>query len=131
VTGTSESRPLVLVAGLDPIFQVGIVRVLADGGAEVFEETDSNPDALVRWTAERGPNAIVLGDGLGGAPGLSTRLRAAAPAATLMLWRTNARVVSVLAPGVDAPRVIPAPTASELSGELFGRADQGETCPGK
>jgi CheY-like chemotaxis protein len=125
VTGTSESGPLVLVAGLDPIVQVGIVRVLADGGAEVFEETHPNPDALVRWTAEHGPDAIVLGDGLGGAPGLCTRLRAAAPRATLMLWRADARMVEVLAPGVAAPRAIPEPTASELSDELFGRADEG------
>ena len=127
MTVTPESRPLVLVAGLDPILQVGIVRVLADGGAEVFEETHPNPDALVRWTAERGPDAIVLGDGLGGAPDLSARLRAAAPGATLMLWRTNARLVAVLAPGADAPRVMPAPTASELSDELFGRVGRPRT----
>ena len=127
MTGTPESRPLVLVAGLDPIFQVGIVRALADGGAKVFEEPHPNPDALVRWTAERGPDAIVLGDGLGG-PDLSARLRAAAPGATLML-STDARVVTVLAPGVATPRVIPAPTVSELSDELFGRADNGETSP--
>jgi hypothetical protein len=124
VTGTPESRPLVLVAGLDPIFQVGIVRALADEGAEVFEQTPPSPDALVRWTAEHGPEAIVLGDGLGGAPDLTARLRAAAPMATLMLWRTDARVVTVLTPGVGAPRVIPPPTPSELAAELFGRADK-------
>ena len=129
MTGASENRPLVLVVGLDPIFQVGMARALADGGAEVIDETHPNPDALVRRVAERVPDAIVLGDGLSSHPDLSARLRAAAPGATLMLWRTNSRVVAVLAPGVDAPRVVPAPTAGELSDELFGRPGKGETCP--
>jgi hypothetical protein len=118
----------VLVVGLDPIFQVGMVRALTDGGAEVLEETHPNPDALVRRAADSGPDAIVLGDGLSSAPDLSSRLRAAAPGATLMLWRTDSRAVAVLVPGVDAPRVMPAPTAAELSNELFGRPGKGETC---
>jgi len=127
VTPTPQKRPLVIVAGLDPIYQVGMTRALADGGAEVLDETHPNPDALVRRAADRGPDAIVLGDGLSGASELGARMRDAAPKATLMLWRADSRV-AVFAPGVDAPRVMPAPTAAELSDELFGRPGKGETC---
>lgn len=129
MTGTPETRRLVLVTGLDPIYQVGMARALEDGGAEVLDETHPNPDTLVRRVAERVPDAIVLGDGLSSVPELSARLRAAAPEATLMLWRADSRVVAVLVPGADAPRVVPAPTAAELSSELFGRSGKGETCP--
>jgi hypothetical protein len=127
--GTSESRPLVLLAGFDPIFQVGIARALVDGGAAVLDDTQPTPDALVRRAADSGPDAIVLGDAHGSDPHLGARLRAAAPGATLLLWRTGARAVAVLVPGADAPRVVPAPTAAELSDELFGRGGKGETCP--
>jgi hypothetical protein len=118
----------VLVAGLDPIDQVGMTRALADGGAEVLDETHPNPDTLVRRVAERVPDAIVLGDGLSSVPDLSTRLREAAPEATMMLWRADSRRVAVIVPGADA-RVVPAPTPDELSSELFGRPSKGETCP--
>jgi hypothetical protein len=129
VTGDPDSRPRVLLAGLDPIFQVGMVRALTDGGADVLDGNLPNPDALVRRAAECGPDAIVVGDGPNSAPDLGARLRAAAPGATLVLWRTDARVVAVLVPGADSPRVRRAPTAEELSRELFGPSGKGETCP--
>jgi hypothetical protein len=119
----------VLLAGLDSIFQVGVARALADGGAEVLDETLSNADALVRRAAERSPDAIVFGDGLISAAELGARLRVAAPAATLVLWRADASAVAVFEPGVDSPRVMPAPTAAELSNELFGPSAKGETWP--
>lgn len=118
-----------LLARLEPIFQVGLARALADGGAEVIDETNPNPDALVRQAAERGPDAIVLGDGAGAISNVGERLRAAAPGATLVLWRTGARVVAVLVPGAESPRVIPAPNADQLSNELFGSSAKGEICP--
>jgi hypothetical protein len=119
----------VLLAGLDPILQLGIARALAEGGAEVLDDGRAEPDDLVRRAAELGPDAIVVGDGPSCAPDLGARLRAAAPGATLVLWRTDAQMVAVLAPGADAPRVLPAPAAEELSKQLFGRAGKGETCP--
>jgi hypothetical protein len=120
----------VLLAGLEPIFQVGMARALSDGGADVLDGVQPDSDALVRRAAESGPDAIVLGDGQpGSAPDLGARLRAAAPGATLVLWRMDADVVAVLTPGEDNPRVIPAPTAQELSKELFGHSGEGETCP--
>jgi hypothetical protein len=123
----------VLLAGLEPIFQMGMARALADGGAEVLDgeqqDSDADVDALVRRAAESGPDAIVVGDGPGSAPDLGARLRAAAPGATLVLWRVSAQMVAVLGPGADTPRVMPAPTAQELSKELFGHSGEGETCP--
>lgn len=106
-----------------------MARALADGGAEVLDDPLPHPDALVRRAAESGPDAIVLGDVPSHSPDLSARLRAAAPGATLVLWGTDARDVAVLAPGAEAPRVMPAPTARELSQELFGQSGKGETCP--
>jgi hypothetical protein len=129
MAGICDPRRRVLLIGLDPMVQVGMARALVEGGAELLDEPHPNPDALVRGVAESGPDAIVLGGGLSGVPDLSARLRAAAPGATLMLWRTDARVVAVLAPGADSPRVIPAPTEAELQSELFGPAGKGETCP--
>jgi hypothetical protein len=129
MAGTSQPRRRVLLIGLDPMVRVGMARALAQGGAELLDETHPNPDALVRRVAESGPDAIVLGGGLSGVPALSARLRAVAPGATFMLWRTDSRMVAVLAPGAGSPRVIPAPTEAELSNELFGHSGKGETCP--
>ena len=129
MSGTPQTRRRVLLAGLDPISQVGMARALADGGADVLDATHQDPDALVRGAAESGPDAIVLGDSPSGIPDLGARLRAAVPGATLVLWRTDARLVAVLTPGTDPPRVMPAPAAGELSEELFGLAGKGETWP--
>lgn len=118
-----------LLAGLEPIFQVGIERALAEGGADVVDDSGSDADALVRQAADRAPEAIVIGDGASVAPDLCSRLRAAAPRATLVLWRADARMVGVVDPGADGPRLIPAPGAEELSTELIGRAAKGESCP--
>jgi hypothetical protein len=119
----------VLLAGLEPIFQLGMERALAEAGTDVVDDGGSDADWLVQQAAERVPQAIVLGDGPNVAPDLSSRLRAAAPKATLVLWRADARVVGVLEPGAETPRVIPAPGAEQLSKELVGRAAKGESCP--
>ena len=128
MAGTPTPPLVVLLAGLDPIFHLGMARALTDGGAVILEESQPDADALVRRAADSGPDAIVLGD-RPGQPDLGARLRAAAPGATLVLWRTDARMVAVLSPGCETPRVMPAPTAGELSNELFGPAVKGETCP--
>jgi hypothetical protein len=119
----------VLLASLEPIFQLGIARALADGGDQVIDGVPTGSDALVRRALESAPDAIVLGDHQSGTTELGPRLRAAAPAATLVLWRTDAQMVAVFAPGSDTPRLIPAPTATGLSKELFRYSGEGETCP--
>lgn len=129
MAGISQARPLVLVTGLEPMVRVGIARALADGGADVLDHTRSSPDALVRAAAESGPDAIVLGDRAWSDHDLGARLRAAAPGATFVSWHAGADAVAVLAPGTELPRVMPAPTAAELSDELLGRAGKGESCP--
>jgi hypothetical protein len=127
VAGNSESRPLVLLAGLDPISQLGMIRALRDGGAEVLDGCDSAADDIVRRAAEARPDGIVVGDGPSTPADLGARLRAAARSATLVLWRREDGAVAVLDPGSDSPRVMPAPSAAELAHELFGRTGKGDT----
>jgi hypothetical protein len=129
VTRAALTRPVVLLAGLDPIFQVGIERALVDGGADVLPDIHTTADALVEQAATSCPDAIVLGDAPGSHPDLGSRMRAAAPAATIVLWGTDARMVAVLVPDAESPRLMPAPSAADLSKELFGHSGKGETCP--
>jgi hypothetical protein len=118
--------PRVLVGALDPILSVGIARALEEGGAAVVDRT-TEADALVARAAECLPDAVVVGPR---PSGLCERLRVAAPAATVVVWRGDEEVIEVLAPGTSSPRVVPAPTAERLHRELFGRGStEGGTCP--
>jgi DNA-binding NarL/FixJ family response regulator len=111
---------------LDPILSVGITRALEEGGAAVVDHA-SEADALVARAAECLPDAVVVGPR---PSGLSARLRVAAPAATVVVWRGDEELIEVLAPGTSAPRVLPAPAAERLHGELFGGGtSEGGTCP--
>ena len=121
VQATSDP-PRVLLGALDPILRVGIARALMEGGAAVDHATEA--DALVARAAECLPDAVVVGP----APGLSARVRVAAPAATVVIWRGDEEVIEVLPPGTAAPRVVPAPAAERLHGELFG-TNEGGSCP--
>jgi DNA-binding NarL/FixJ family response regulator len=113
----------VLLGALDPILRVGIARALMEGGADVVDHA-TEADALVARAAECLPDAVVVGP----APGLCARLRVAAPAATVVIWRGDEEVIEVLSPGTATPRVVPAPAAERLHGELFG-TNEGEPCP--
>ena len=118
--------PRVLLGALDPILRVGIARALMEGGAAVVGHA-AEADALVARAAESLPDAVVVGPT---PSGLSARLCMAAPAATVVVWRGDEEVIEVLAPGTSAPRVVPAPAAERLHGELFGRGtSEGGTCP--
>jgi hypothetical protein len=120
---TTSDPPRVLLGALDPILRVGIARALMEGGAAVDHATEA--DALVARAAECRPDAVVVGP----APGLSARLRVAAPSATVVIWRGDEEIIEVLAPGT-ATRVVPAPPAERLHGELFGRRNnEGGSCP--
>jgi hypothetical protein len=125
VEATSEP-PRVLLGALDPILRMGIARALVEGGDAVVDHA-SEADALVARAAESRPDAVVVGPK---PSGLSARLRLAASAATVVVWRGDEEVIEVLAPGTSAPRVVPAPAAERLHGELFGRrTSEGGTCP--
>ena len=118
--------PRVLLGALDPILRVGIARALVEGGAAVVDHA-TEADALVARAAESRPDAVVVGPT---PSGLTARLRVAAPAATVVVWRGDDEVIEVLAPGTSAPRVVPAPAAERLHRELFGRGPtEGGTCP--
>jgi hypothetical protein len=114
----------VLLGALDPILRVGIARALIDGGAAVVDHA-TEADALVARAAESLPDAVVVGPT---PSGLCARLRVAAPAATVVVWRGDEEVIEVLTPGTSAPRVVPAPAAERLHGELFGN-HEGGPCP--
>jgi DNA-binding NarL/FixJ family response regulator len=124
---TGQNPRTVLLAGLEPIFQLGIARALAEDGAEIVGSVPHGSDALVRRAEESAPRVIVLGSS--SSPRLRSRLRKAAPAATLFLWGADAEMVGVLGPGCETPRLIPAPAPQQLSKELFGHSGEGETCP--
>jgi DNA-binding NarL/FixJ family response regulator len=118
--------PRVLLGALDPILRVGIARALVEGGAAVVDHA-AEADALVARAAECLPDAVVVGPT---PSGLSKRLRMAAPAAMVVVWRGDEEIIEVLTPGTSAPRVVPAPAAELLHGELFGRGtNEGGTCP--
>jgi DNA-binding NarL/FixJ family response regulator len=118
--------PRVLLGALDPIVSVGIARALEEGGATVVDQADE-ADMLVARAAESLPDAVVVGPR---PSGLSARLRVAAPAATVVVWRGDGEVIEVLSPGTSAPRLVPAPAAERLHAELFGRGtSEGGTCP--
>ena len=115
-----------LLGALDPILRVGIARALTEGGAAVVDHA-IEADALVARAAESLPDAVVVGPT---PSGLCARLRLAAPAAMVVVWRGDEEVIEVLTPGTSAPRVVPAPAAERLHRELFGRGnDEGEICP--
>lgn len=120
--------PRILLADLDPIFELGIARALMACGAEILDRTWANPDGLVRSAAECRPDLVVLG-GNGAGGGDVGRLRAAVPDATLVLWRKDADAVAVMRPGAASPRLMPAPAAEELCQELLGgESREGEAC---
>ena len=120
-------RPRILLAGLDPILELGMARTLVAGGAVVVQAACEDDAALVRNAAAERPNGIVVG-GAARPGGLATRLRAAAPEATVVLWPTDTDAVAVMTPGDPSPRLLPVTSAEELFKELFGQETEGETC---
>jgi hypothetical protein len=126
VPSASGLERRVLLGSLDPIVRVGIERALTERGVAVLRAV-AGGDALVAEAAANAPNAIVVGNQLAG---LSGRLRRAAPGATVVVWRGHVEIIEVHEPGHDAPRIVPAPAAEGLCGELFGpRPSEGEACP--
>jgi hypothetical protein len=125
VQATSDPQR-VLLGALDPILSVGITRALQEGGAAVVDHA-GEVDTLVALAAASLPDAVVVGPS---PSGLTERLRLAAPAAMVVVWRGDEELIEVLAPGTSAPRVMPAPAAERLHGELFGGGtSEGGSCP--
>jgi hypothetical protein len=126
VPAASDIARRVLLGPLEPMVRVGIERALTDRGVAVLPAA-AGAEALVAEAAANAPNAIVVGNQLAG---LSGRLRRAAPGATVVVWRGHVEIIEVHEPGHDRPRIVPAPAAEGLCGELFGpRPSEGEACP--
>jgi hypothetical protein len=114
-----------LIANLVPVAQVGMARVLEDGGMEVVVGGDHGPDALVEQARQLQPDAIVLGSLRDVPRSLSVRFRTAAPGAKLILWPRDESEMQVFDPGSSAPRYIPAGASDALVQELHrGRPTQ-------
>ena len=106
-----------LIGNLEPVARLGMMRVLQDGGVEVFGDGEL-PDALVEEARILQPDAIVLGFEGGTRSDLGDRVRVAAPGAKLILWPRNETEMHVFDPGSSAPRTIPASASDDLLREL-------------
>jgi len=127
VPRSKSHRPRILLAGLDPILELGMARKLVDGGAIVVQAASPDVTALARNADEERPDAIVIGDGGAQRRDTAARLRAAAPGATLVLWPKDTDAVAVMRPGDESPRLMPVTAADELLRELF--SPKGDGCP--
>jgi len=107
----------VLLAHLDPMVRVGLVRALADQGVQVLGE-ERDEDALMLTVGQVLPDTIVLGSDVEGAAELGERLRAAAPGAKLILLARDESGPEVMDPGARTSRTICAPVSEALLTEL-------------
>jgi len=112
-----------LLGNLEPVARLGMMHVLADSGLEVIGEAD-RPEELVEEARRLQPDAIVLGDGDGHAA-LRERMRAAAPAAKLIVWARDESEMHVFDPGSAVPRRVEAGVSDALLRELTAGAASG------
>lgn len=103
-----DARPQrVLLGNLEPMVQLGMTRLLADGGVEVLAGEDGGTQALLTQVARLLPDAVVLGlEARAAARELADEVRAAAPGTKVVLWARDETEMQVLDPGSAAPRRI-------------------------
>jgi DNA-binding NarL/FixJ family response regulator len=107
----------VLLAHLDPMVRVGLVRALADEGMQVLGE-ERDEDALLLIAEQALPDAIVLGSDAEGSDELGERLRAVVPEAKLILLPRDESGPKVMDPRARTSRTICAPVSRALLHEL-------------
>ena len=120
MTAGRPRRPRVLLGDLEPIARLGMTRLLTDAGAEVVGD-DDEPAAIEDRAERLTPDVIVLT--LEPAGELGRRVRAAAPAAKVILWPRDETVMQVLDPGPAAPQRVLRAAPDALLGELGELAD--------
>ncbi len=113
----SQPTPRVLIAHLDPMARVGLVRTLSDEGINVLGE-ECDEDALLLTAELVVPDAIVLGSDCDGAAELGDRLRAVVPSAKLILLPRDESDIEVLDPWSRKPRAMCSPVSEALIREL-------------
>jgi DNA-binding NarL/FixJ family response regulator len=105
----------VLVGDLEPMARLGTTRLLAEGGAEVMEEAQAV--SIVDRARNLMPDAVVLRLDDGGAA-LGARVRAAVPAAKVILLARDETEIRVYDPGRSAPRRIFTAVSDALLSEI-------------
>ena len=113
-------RPRVLLGNLEPMMQLGMSRVLADGGVEVFCEEGELSGGIVAEARRLRPDAVVLGRDAGPGRQLGEQVRAAAPNAKVILWARDETEMEVFDPGSSTPRRIRTAVSEALLAELVG-----------
>jgi DNA-binding NarL/FixJ family response regulator len=120
-----ERDSRVLLGPLGPLVRLGVSSTLTmDGNVEIVGDEDET-DAAVSAAGQLAPDVIILGGDPRAAKALSDRLRAAAPAATLIFCPTDERI-EVLDPGTSKVRRCPATAADGLRLELSRRHDNAQ-----
>jgi DNA-binding NarL/FixJ family response regulator len=109
----------VLLGNLEPMMLVGVSRALADA-ADVVGEAAA-PEAIVAHARRLQPDAVVLDLPRGGSRVLCEQVRAAAPAAKVILLAQDESRMEILAPDGSAPRWIDTEVSDALLSELRPR----------
>jgi DNA-binding NarL/FixJ family response regulator len=112
-----QPSPRVLIAHLDPMVRVGLVRTLADEGINVLGE-ECDEDALLLTAELTVPDSIVLGGDGDDAAELGDRLRALVPSAKVILLPPDESGSVVLDPWSRKPRAMCSPVSEALLKEL-------------
>jgi DNA-binding NarL/FixJ family response regulator len=115
MTTHGHRRPRVLLGDLDPIARLGMSRLLVEAGVEVLAD-DREPTGIVDQAERLTPDVVVLM--LEPAGELGRRVRAAAPAAKVILWSRDETEMQVLDPGSATPQRILRAAPDALLGEL-------------
>jgi len=98
-------RPRVLIADFEPMVQLGMGRVLAEGGVDVLPR-DEHTGSIVAHAARDRPDAVVLGLDERFPPELPAAVRDAAPGAKVIVWARDETEMQVFDPGTAVPRWI-------------------------
>jgi DNA-binding NarL/FixJ family response regulator len=100
-----------------------MTEVLAHGGIDVVSDDSRTVVAEARRLS---PDAVVIGRGVGEGPELSAQVRAAAPAAKVIVWARDETEMDVFEPGSATPRRVESGVPDALLTELGAVQARGE-----
>lgn len=114
-----------MLANLEPITLLGMTQVLADGGIDVVSD-GRLPGLIVTEARRLSPDAVVLGRVDERTGELSAKIRAAAPAAKVILWDRDETAIEIFEPGSTTPRRVDTEVRAALLSELRAVQANGE-----
>lgn len=125
-------QPRVMLGDLGPVTRVGMRDLAGERGATVVGEHDG-PDAVVRSARQQQPDLVVLPLEGSGSRLLAARVRAAAPAARLVLLARDESVVELQEQGSNVRRRVLTSAVEAMDNALrkLPRRSpiEGEQCP--